>query len=119
MALKVVSNISTDVPNAQMRAASGIPPHVQLIQMGVAIWQARAVYAAAELGIADLLSEGPRTVGDIARETGTHLRSLSRLMRALASCGIVEETQPGWFATTTLGDALRESAPGAARATIL
>jgi Protein of unknown function (DUF3604) len=40
-------------------------------------------------------------------------------MRALASCGIVEETQPGLFATTTLGDALRDGAPGTARATIL
>jgi len=119
MALKVASDISNDVPNAQMRAASGIPPHVQLIQMGVAIWQARAVYAAAELGIADLLAEGPRNVEEIARKTGTHLRSLCRLMRALASCGIVEEIRPGLFATTTLGAALRDSAPGAARATIL
>ena len=85
---------AVDVPNAQTRAAGGIPPHVQLIQMGVAIWQARAVYAAAELGIADLLANGPREVEEIARQTGTHARSLSRLMRALASCGIVEETAP-------------------------
>src|ERR1700749_2280041 len=96
-----------NVPNAQTRLAAGIPPHVQLIQMGVAIWQARAVYAAAELGIADLLAGGPREIEEIAHKTGTHLQSLSRLMRALASCGIVEETRRGLFATTPLGDALR------------
>jgi hypothetical protein len=32
---------------------------------------------------------------------------------------VVEETRPGLFTTTTLGDALRDGAPGAARATIL
>src|ERR1700761_1511532 len=119
MALTLASDTGSDVPNAQTRPPTGIPPHVQLIQMGVAIWPARAVYAAAELGIADLLANGPREVEEIARQTGTHVRSLSRLMRALASCSIVEETRPGLFATTTLGDALRDSAPGAARATIL
>jgi hypothetical protein len=119
MASTVASNTGSDVPNAQMRAPAGIPPHVQLIQMGVAIWPARAVYAAAELGIADLLANGPREVQEIACQTGTHVRSLSRLMRALASCGIVDEIHPGLFTTTALGDALRDGAPGAARATIL
>jgi SAM-dependent methyltransferase len=119
MASTIASDIGNGVPDAQTRAPSGIPPHVQLIQMGVAIWQARAVYAAAELGIADLLAEGPREIEEIACKTGTHVQSLSRLMRALASCGIVEAIRPGLFATTTLGAALRDSAPGAARATIL
>jgi hypothetical protein len=119
MALTMASDTGNGVPDAQTRVSKGIPPHVQLIQMGVAIWQARAVYAAAELGIADILADGPREVEEIARKTGTHVRSLSRLMRALASCGIVEESRPGLFATTTLGDALRAAAPGAARATIL
>jgi SAM-dependent methyltransferase len=119
MPLTLAPDIRNVVPDAQTRAPTGIPPHVQLIQMGVAIWQARAVYAAAELGIADLLAEGPREIEDLAGETGTHVQSLSRLMRALASCGIVEAVRPGLFATTTLGAALRDSAPGAARATIL
>jgi SAM-dependent methyltransferase len=119
MALTMASDTVNGVPDAQTRAPMGIPPHVQLIQMGVAIWQARAVYAAAELGIADLLADGPREIEEIAGKTGTHLHSLSRLMRALASCGIVEEIRPGLFAATTLGAALRDSAPGAARATIL
>ncbi len=119
MALTMASDIDSGVPDAQTRAPTGIPPHVQLIQMGVAIWQARAVYAAAELGIADLLAEGPRELEEIACRTGTHVQSLSRLMRALASCAIVEAIRPGLFATTTLGAALRDSAPGAARATIL
>src|SRR6476469_4917600 len=96
-----------------------MPAHVRLIQMGVAIWGARAVYAAAELGLADHLSNGPRSVDELACATGTHGPSLFRLLRALASCGLITEIAPGSFATTPLGDALRDGAPGAARATIL
>lgn len=119
MTASVVSNPDSSVPNAQMRPTEGIPPHVQLIQMGVAIWQARAVYAAAELGIADILAESPCSVDELARRTGTHAPSLARLLRALASCGLIKEWRDGHFMTTVLGNALREGAPGAARATIL
>ncbi|WFU19927.1 methyltransferase [Bradyrhizobium sp. CB3481] len=115
----VVSQLDSNVPDAQALPPAGVPPHVQLIQMGVAIWQARAVYAAAELGIADILADGPCSVAELAVRTGTHAPSLFRLLRALASCGLIEETWNGQFMTTTLGDALREGAPGSARATIL
>ena len=117
----LISQATTDVPNAQSarNAPAGMPPHVQLIQMGVALWQARAVYAAAELGLADLLAKGERSTEDLAHETGTHAPSLYRLLRALASCGLVTETARNRFAATPLGDALRDGAPGAARATIL
>ena len=121
MAIALKSRSRFDVPNAQVQraAAASMPPHVQLIQMGVAIWQARAVYAAAELGLADQLANGARTAEELAHVTGTHAPSLYRLLRALASCGIVTETAHGRFATTSLGEALRNGAPGAARATIL
>jgi hypothetical protein len=121
MAIALKSESAPDVPNAQAArvASASMPPHVQLIQMGVAIWQARAVYAAAELGLADQLASGARTAEALARATGTHAPSLYRLLRALASCGIVTETAGGSFATTPFGDALRDGAPGAARATIL
>jgi hypothetical protein len=119
MATASRSEAALNVPNAQTARSEGTPAHVQLIQMGVAIWQARAVYAAAELGLADLLADGARSAAELAHATDTHAPSLYRLLRALASCGILTEAQPGRFATTPLGDALRDGAPGAARATIL
>lgn len=121
MAIALKSEPAPDVPNAQVSAspAATMPPHVRLIQMGVAIWGARAVYAAAELGLADHLANGARSAEDLARATGTHAPSLFRLLRALASCGVVTETASGRFTTTPLGEALRDGAPGAARATIL
>jgi SAM-dependent methyltransferase len=77
------------------------------------------VYAAARVGLADLLAAGPRMVEDLARSTGTHARSLHRLLRALASQGILTEVEPRRFALTSLGAALRSDAPGAARATVM
>src|SRR5205814_766734 len=94
-------------------------PHAQLIEMAISIWRARALYAAAALGLCDLLAEGPRSTEDLANKTGTHPPSLYRLLRALAACGLLCEVQPKLFATTPLGAALRSDAPGAARSTIL
>ena len=58
------------------------PPHIKLIGTVVAIWQARALYAAAELQLADLLAAGPRSAEGLAQATGTHAPSLYRLLRA-------------------------------------
>jgi SAM-dependent methyltransferase len=110
----------TRLPSGECTTRTGgLPSEVQIIQMGIAIWGARAVYAAARLGLADLLAAGPRTVEELALATGTHGRSLHRLLRALASQGVLTEAEPRRFALTPLGAALRSDAPGAARATIM
>jgi hypothetical protein len=95
------------------------PPHVQLIQMGTAHWVARVIYAAAKLGIADLLAAGPRAAADLAAATGTHAPSLYRVLRTLAGLGVVSEAEGQRFALTPLGEALETGASGAARSTIL
>jgi len=97
----------------------GSSAHAQIIQMATAIWKSRAVYAAARLGLADLLSDGPRTATELARATGMHTPSLYRLLRTLASLGLFTEGDTQRFALTPLGAALQTSAPGAARATVL
>jgi hypothetical protein len=94
-------------------------PSRQLIEMAAALWKARAVYAAARLALADLIADGQRTAQELARTTGMHAPSLNRLLRALGSCGVLTEAEPGCFALTALGAALRTGAPGAARATVL
>jgi hypothetical protein len=100
-------------------ASGELPAHVQVIQMATAIWRSRAVYAAARLGLADLLADGPRTAAELAPLTGTHAPSLHRLLRTLASLGLFTEGEAQRFALTPLGATLQTSAPGAARATVL
>jgi hypothetical protein len=104
---------------ARAPAAEGTPPHLELIGMATAIWKARALYAAACLGLADLLAGGPQDVVALAARTGTHAPSLHRLLRALASFGVLTEVEANRFALTRLGAALRRDAAGAARSTVL
>ena len=95
------------------------PPHMQLIQMGTGLWVSRIVYMAAELALADRLADGAKSAADLAGPTGTHERSLHRLMRTLVGFGILAAVDETRFALTPLGEALKSGAPGAARETIL
>jgi hypothetical protein len=72
---------------------------------------AQALYIAAQLGIADLLADGPRRVDALAGATGAHGPSLHRLLRMLAGEGVVRELRDGEFDLTALGDTLRSDGP--------
>jgi hypothetical protein len=76
---------------------------------------ARMISVAAELGIADLLEDGPRSHDDLASATGTHAPSLYRLLRALASLSIFTESDDGRFSLTPMADSLRTKAPQSLR----
>jgi hypothetical protein len=71
---------------------------------------AQIIAVAAELGIPDLLKDGPLTGGELAEATGTHAPSLHRLMRALAALGLVS-MERGGYVLTPLGSALRSDEP--------
>jgi|RhiMethySRZTD1v2_1073278.scaffolds.fasta_scaffold15152_7 hypothetical protein len=103
----------------QSPGSDAMPPHAQLIQMGTGSWVSAIVYAAAKLGLADHLAAGPKSAAELAGATATHAPSLHRLMRTLASLGILTERDAQRFALTPLGEALRTGAPGSARATLL
>jgi hypothetical protein len=77
------------------------------------------LYAAARYSLADHLAAGPKTAAELAGETGTHVPWLHRLLRALASLGVLSEGAGHQFALAPLGEALKSDAPGAAHATIL
>jgi len=95
------------------------PPHIQLIQMGRAHVVARTVYAAAMLGLADQLASGPKSAAQLAGPLHVHAPSLHRLMRTLASLGILTEQMDQRFALTELGEALKTGAPGSARSSVI
>ncbi len=96
-----------------------LPPSVALFRMASAHYVSRAVYVAAQLGIADLLADGPRPFEDLATATRTHAPSLNRLLRLLASVGVFAEEEGGRFALTPIGACLRSGVPGSMRALAL
>lgn len=91
----------------------------QLGRMITGYWTSQAIYAAAKFGIADLLNDGPRSVEDLAAASSTDPGALYRLLRALASIDIFEETAPRTFSLTPLAEALKSDAEGSARALAL
>jgi hypothetical protein len=70
----------------------------------------QAIHVAATLGIADLLRDGPRDSDALAQETATHAPALHRVLRALASVGVLHEGDDGRFALTAIGECLRSDA---------
>ena len=78
-------------------------------------WIAQAIGVAADLGIADLLSKGPKTSGELAIATGSGHQVLYRLMRALASVGVFTEVEPERSALTPDSRGLRADASASQR----
>jgi len=97
---------------------TGLPPQAVLYQMAIGHYLSRALHLATTLGIADRLKDGARPAEDLARATGTHAPSLRRVLRLLASQGVLAEQADGAFVLTPLGDCLRADAPGSAAAMV-
>src|SRR5689334_12020114 len=81
-------SVAAPAPALQPSATPAKPPQAILGEMINGYWASFAVHAAAALGIADRLRGGPRTVGELARETDADPDALYRLLRALASLGV-------------------------------
>ena len=91
------------------------PPHATMMQMITGKWVSQAIYAAAELGIADLLATREQTAEELAVATNTHADTLYRLLRALGSVGVLIEGEQRRFRNSPLGDTLRRDVPGSVR----
>ena len=67
----------------------------------------QALHAVAVLGIADLLADGAKSRDELAQATGSHARTLYRVMRTLAAAGVFAEDKRGRFRLTAIGQPLR------------
>lgn len=101
--------------NTSITAVQELPPPVAMLQMIQGFWVSRAIYVAAELRLADLVDDEPKTVEALAEATGTHAPSLYRVLRALASVGVFSEDTEGRFALTPIAATLQSNKPGSLR----
>src|SRR5512145_2271442 len=88
-----------------------VPPPVALLELAQGSMMTQAIYVAAELGIADVLRDGPLTVDEIAGAVDANPDAVHRLLRLLASHSIFAEQNDGRFKLTPMADALRSDAP--------
>ena len=82
----------------------GLP---ELLAIASGYQQSRALMVAAELGIADVIGDETKSIGDLAAATDTHAPTLYRLLRALASISVFEEHDGPAFSLTPMGQHMR------------
>ncbi|MEH0018641.1 MAG: methyltransferase [Desulfobacter sp.] len=103
----------------QSHVAAALPtqsPQEKITHMLTGLWSAQAVATAARLGIADALENAQPQDGEaLARTIGADPAALNRLLRALASLGVLSQPQPDTYALTPMGEALRSDVPGSMR----
>ncbi|MFB6817914.1 methyltransferase [Streptomyces sp. NPDC056347] len=91
----------------------------RLIEESLGFLFPAALRAAAAVRVADHMTDGDESLERLAEATGTDARNLGRVLRLLATRGVVEETGAGRFRLTATGQALRSDAPHSARAAVL
>ena len=103
---------------SEMAETSGgignVTPNAALVQMAMAYARSRMLCAAARLGVADAMGDEVRSAEELAGACRANADALPRLLRALASIGVTEETAPGQFRLTALGRPLRKDVEGSA-----
>src|SRR5215475_3599575 len=100
---------------AELTSSPAASPEAYVLDLVLAKIKTHALGVFAELGIADLLADGPKSAVELAERTGTHAPSLHRLLRTLAGLHIVCEPRSGVYGLTNAGHLLRSDVPGAMR----
>lgn len=81
-----------------------------------ASWVGQAMYVVAELGIPDLLSHGARSAADLAEVCAcANPDGLNRVLRLLASHGVLHENDDHTFTLTELSEPLRAATSNSMR----
>ena len=99
--------------------APQLPPNAVLMQIASGAMLTQALRVVAELGVADLMGDGPKGSGELADAVGAHPRSLYRVMRSLAALGVFRESSGRVFENTAMSTLLRKDDPGSMRNTII
>jgi len=97
--------VSTEPPTAR-----SVPEPVELLHLILGSMTTQAIYVAADLGIADVLADGPLTAAEIARRVDADPEAVYRLLRYLVSHSVFGQENDR-FTLTPTGDALRSDAP--------
>lgn len=87
-------------------------PAQEVIRLGLGFAVSQALRVIIELGIPDLLAGGQQSVDELAAATQSDADALYRVMRLLASEGVLTELAPRQFELTDLGAVLRSGQPG-------
>ena len=91
-------------------AVDNVTQNKALTEMAMGYFRSRVLCAAARLGVADALGDDELSVDQLAVLCAAKRAPLYRLLRALASFGVVAEGAPERFVLTPFGKPLRKEA---------
>lgn len=102
-----------------MNDSHALPPPAAVFGLVAGMWAAKAVAVAASLKIPDQLAHGPKTAEEVAKAIGTDPSATYRLMRGVASVGVLSAEAGRKFALTPVGEVLRSDVPQSMRSLIM
>ncbi|GAA2347072.1 acetylserotonin O-methyltransferase [Streptomyces kunmingensis] len=99
-------------PGTDVARTASDPSQVtgDLLELALGYVYSAALHSAARFGIADHLTDRPRTAGELAEAVGAHAPHLYRMLRFLATKGVFREDETGRFHLTPLAEPLRTDA---------
>lgn len=92
-----------------------VPPSAAMMGLITGYWVSQAIGVVAKLGVADQISQGPRASDELAGAVSAEPQALYRVLRLLASIGVLDEVAPRTFGLTALGETLCSDAPDSVR----
>ena len=102
----------------QPATAAALPANVRVFEMAAAVVAARALWGAAEFGVADALDNDPRPVTELAATCGADPGALYRVLRLLAAHGVFVEHDGRRFSHSEMSRTLRSDHPTRTRAAV-
>jgi hypothetical protein len=90
-------------------------PNDRVIDLIFGRWQSQTLYAGVELGVFEVVDDYPKHAIEIADQLDIDPDKGYRLLRALGSLGLLEETNDRRFSITTAGELLQEDHPESLR----
>jgi O-methyltransferase domain len=103
--VRVVERVRHVLDRVHQRSA---PPPLAVLEKIFGAWTAQGIAVAAELKVADALTDGPLTIDELAGRVGADADALARLLRALIGEGIFARRRD---ALNAQASALRSDAP--------
>lgn len=76
---------------------TAMPAPMQILQKLKGLWEAMIIGQLARLELPDLLQNGPKTVGDLAKIREVNPDALYRFMRAASTLGLLQEIDTGHY----------------------
>nr|WP_090346616.1 methyltransferase [Mycolicibacterium malmesburyense]CRL79224.1 hydroxyneurosporene-O-methyltransferase [Mycolicibacterium malmesburyense] len=94
-----------------------VPPQIAMLDLGEGVGGVQIAATIAELGIADVLADGPKTAPQIAARIDCDEDTTHRLLRGAVGCGLCTmDRQTGAVKLTRTGAVLRSDHPASLRA---